>query len=206
MAVDIRGPAARSNDSIQLPFTTEHGVVCANWGMVIGNESATGISAAKAQLSAGSGAVDYEQIRKTVDTVVPFVDLVGVRMIELGPGRAVAEIPESARLHNHLGTVHAGALFLAAEVACAGAFSGAIAPRILHVRSFVLRETKSTFFRPGRGTLRAEGTVASPVLAGVLGRRTEEQFGLTGKALLRDAGGALIAKVDFEYFCWLAAG
>lgn len=181
--------------------------MCANWDMPTGNESAPGIAAAQARLSTipGAAAPDYDQIRRTVDTVVPFVNLVGVRMIELGPGSAVAEIPESPRMSNHLGTVHAGALFLAAEVACAGAFSGIIAPRILHVRTFVLRETKATFFRPGHGRLRAEGTVSSPVLAEVIGRRTEEQFDITGKALVRDEGGALIAKVDLAYFCWLAA-
>ncbi|MEU8897177.1 PaaI family thioesterase [Nocardia sp. NPDC048505] len=176
--------------------------------MPTGNEPAPGIAAAQARLTniSGAAAPDYEQIRKTVDTLVPFVNLVGVRMTELGPGSAVAEIPETPEMSNHLGTVHAGALFLAAEVACAGAFSGVIAPRILHVRTFVLRSTKATFFRPARGRIRASGTVSSPVLAEVVGRGTEEQFDLTGKALLHDDGGALLAKVDLEYFCWLAPG
>ncbi|MCX4091549.1 PaaI family thioesterase [Nocardia sp. alder85J] len=155
--------------------------------------------------TAGAGIPDYEQIRRTVDTLVPFVNLVGVRMTELGPDSAVAEVPAQPDMLNHLGTVHAGALFLAAEVACAGAFSGAIAPRILHLRSFVLRDTRATFLRAGQGRIRAHGTVASPVLAEVVGRRTEEQFELTGKALLRDDTGALVAKVDLEYFCRLAA-
>ncbi|MEU4646642.1 PaaI family thioesterase [Nocardia fluminea] len=175
--------------------------------MPTGNEPAPGIAAAQARLTNMTGAAtpDYEQIRKTVDTLVPFVNLVGVRMTELGPGSAVAEIPEAPAMSNHLGTVHAGALFLAAEVACAGAFSGVIAPRILHVRTFVLRGTKATFFRPARGRVRASGTVSSPILADVVGRGTEEQFDITGKALLHDDSGALLAKVDLEYFCWLGA-
>lgn len=175
--------------------------------MPTGNGPAPGIAAAQAQLLklAGAGTPDYEQIRRTVDTLVPFVNLAGVRITELGPGSAVAEVPARENMLNHLGTVHAGALFLAAEVACAGAFSGVIAPRILHVRTFVLRDTRATFFRPARGRVRAQGTVTSPILADVVRRKTEEQFDITGKALLHDDHGALIAKVDLDYLCWLAA-
>jgi acyl-coenzyme A thioesterase PaaI-like protein len=175
--------------------------------MPTGNGPAPGIAAAQAQLLklADIGTPDYEQIRKTVDTLVPFVNLVGVRMTDLGPDSAVAEVPAQGNMLNHLGTVHAGALFLAAEVACAGAFSGVIAPRILHVRTFVLRDTRATFFRPAHGRIRAHGTVTSPILADVVRRRTEEQFDITGKALLHDDNGALVAKVDLDYLCRLAA-
>ncbi|WP_081635373.1 PaaI family thioesterase [Nocardia sp. BMG111209] len=175
--------------------------------MPTGNEPASKIAAAQARLveMAGTEIPDYEQIRRTVDTLVPFVNLAGIRMTELGPDSAVAEIPAEPDKLNHLGTVHAGALFLAAEVACAGAFSGAFAPRILQLRTFVLRDTRATFLRAARGRIRAHGTVSSPALADIVGRGTEEQFDLTGKALLRDDSGALVAKVDLQYFCWLAA-
>lgn len=175
--------------------------------MPTGNGPAPGIAAAQAQLLklAGAATPDYEQIRATVDTIVPFVNLVGVHLTELGPGTAVAEIPARDTMLNHLGTVHAGAMFLAAEVACAGAFSGVIAPRILHVRSFVLRDCRVTFLRPARGRIRATGTVSSPVLADAVRSRTEQQFDITGKALLHDESDTLIAKVDLDYLCWLAA-
>ena len=154
---------------------------------------------------AGTAVPDYEQIRKTVDTLVPFVNLAGVRLTELGPTSAVAEIPARDAMLNHVGTVHAGALFLAAEVACAGAFSGAVAPRLQHVRTFLLRDTRTTFFRPARGRIRATGTVTSPMLPAAVQRETEEQFDITGKALLHDDSGTLVAKVDLDYLCWLAA-
>lgn len=175
--------------------------------MPTGNEPASRIAAAQAQLLklAGAGTPDYDQIRRTVDALVPFVNLVGVRLIDLGAGSAVAEVPARDSMLNHLGTVHAGALFLAAEVACAGAFSGVIAPRIRHVRTFVLRDTRATFLRPAHGRIRAHGTVTSPVLGDVVRRKTEEQVDITGKALLRDDNGTLIAKVDLDYLCWLAA-
>lgn len=175
--------------------------------MPTGNGQAHGIAAAQARLLklAGATTPDYEQIRRTVDQIVPFVNLAGVRLTELGAGSAVAEVPARENMLNHLGTVHAGALFLAAEVACAGAFSGVIAPRILQVRTFVLRDTRATFLRAAHGRIRAHGTVTSPVLADAVRRKTEEQFDITGKALLRDDHGALVAKVDLDYLCLLAA-
>jgi uncharacterized protein (TIGR00369 family) len=170
------------------------------------NGPASGIAAAQEQLVklAGAGAPDYEQIRRTVDAIVPFTNLVGVRITELGNASAVAEVPARDDMLNHLGTVHAGALFLAAEVACAGAFSGAVAPRILQVRTFVLRDCRLSFVKPARGRIRARGTVTSPILADVVRRKTEDQFDLTGRALLYDDKETLIAKVDLDYFCWLA--
>ncbi|WP_432855215.1 PaaI family thioesterase [Amycolatopsis sp. CA-161197] len=175
--------------------------------MVAENGAARGIAAAQARLVklAGSGTPDYEQIRRTVDTLVPFVNLAGVRIKELAAGTAVAEAPASPDMLNHLGTVHAGVLFLAAEVACAGAFSGAIAPRILHVRTFVLRDTRATFLRAAHGQIRAHGTITGPALAEAVQSKGEAQLDLSGKALLQDDNGALVAKVDFDYFCLLAA-
>lgn len=176
--------------------------------MPTGNGPAPGIAEAQARLLklAGAGTPDYEQIRRTVDAIVPFTSLVGVHLTELGAGWAVAEVPARQAVLNHLGTVHAGALFLAAEVACAGAFSGAIAPRIPHVRTFVLRDARTTFLKPAHGRVRARGTVTSPILAEVVRRKTEEQFEITGKALVHDDNGALVAKVDLDYLCRLAAG
>lgn len=154
---------------------------------------------------AGAGTPDYEQIRRTVDAIVPFTNLVGVHITELGNGSAVAEVPARDAMLNHLGTVHAGAMFLAAEVACAGAFSGVIAPRILQVRTFVLRDCRVSFVKPAHGRIRALGTVSSPILADVVRRKTEEQFDLTGNAQLYDDNNTMVAKVDLDYFCWLAA-
>jgi acyl-coenzyme A thioesterase PaaI-like protein len=175
--------------------------------MPTGNGPPPGIAAAQARLAklAGAATPDYEQIRRTVDTLVPFVNLAGVRLTELGAGSAVAEVPARPNMLNHVGTVHAGALFLAAEVACAGAFSGVIAPRILHVGTFLLRDTRATYFRPAHGRIRAHGTVTSPMLPAAVERRTEEQFDIAGKALLRDDSGTLVAKVDLDYLCWLRA-
>ena len=43
----------------------------------------------------------------------------------MAPGRGVVTLPDDERLHNHVGSQHAGALFSAGEAASGGAFLGA---------------------------------------------------------------------------------
>lgn len=52
---------------------------------------------------------------------VPFARTLGIEFISVTPDSAVAVLPDDARLHNHVGGPHAGALFSLAETA-----SGAI--------------------------------------------------------------------------------
>jgi uncharacterized protein (TIGR00369 family) len=164
------------------------------------------VAAESARLAAeGADVIDLERLRAMVDSMVPFNNFVGVRITELAREHAVAEVPVRDEVLNHFGTVHAGALFLAAEVAGAGAFSGAMAPRILQVQRFVLRGSKAAFFKPASGRIRATATVDQQVVADVLARRAAERFELTGAALLHDPAGVLVARVELDYVAWVGA-
>src|SRR5579884_1214824 len=72
-------------------------------------------------------APDYDHVLRVAAGIVPFGNHSGVRVTELGPEQAVVTIPDQPHLGNHMGTVHAGALFLAADIAGAAAFLGAAA-------------------------------------------------------------------------------
>lgn len=158
---------------------------------------------AQQRLGTANGQVDYEQIRQLVDSVVPVNDHVGVRVIEVGFATAVAEVSDRHETRNHLGTVHAAVMFLAAETACAGAFSGGLAARVTAVQSFVLREARTTFFRPAAGRIRATATVDDKALSTILSGEGQGPYEISGKALLNDDAGKLVGKVDFDYACWL---
>lgn len=170
------------------------------------NPLATVVAAESARLkAAGTDVMDLERLRSVVDTMVPFNNFVGVRITELTREYAVAELPVRDELMNHFGTVHAGALFLAAEVAGAGAFSGAMSPRILQVERFVLRESRESFLKPAVGRIRARATVDAQTVAGVLARAAAERFELKGSALLHDEAGVLVARVELDYVAWVKA-
>lgn len=164
------------------------------------------VAAESARLAAeGTTMIDLERLRTMVDSMVPFNNFVGVRITELTREHAVAELPVRDEVLNHFGTVHAGALFLAAEVAGAGAFSGAMAPRVLQVQRFVLRESRATFLKPAGGRIRATATVDGQVVGGVLARRSAERFELTGTALLHDDADVLVGRVALDYVAWIGA-
>ncbi|GAA2805594.1 hypothetical protein GCM10010470_46050 [Saccharopolyspora taberi] len=149
----------------------------------------------------GNDAPDYEKLREGTNRMVPFSAHVGIDITEIGPERAVAEIPAQDRMQNHMGSVHAGALFLAADVASGSAFVGAMAPRLSSVVRFVVRESRCTFLKPALGRIRAIATVDERVVSGVLGRDTAEKFDIDTKALCYDDNDVLVAKFSFDCVC-----
>ncbi len=155
---------------------------------------------------ATNGIVDYERIREIADSLVPFGRFVGVTITEVGPDRAVVEIPDSENLTNHLGTVHAGALFLAADIASAAAAAGAVAPRLARVEYMVVRDARSTFRKPAAGRIRAIATVDEREVRRVLASDAPEQFDLDARARLYDDADGLVARFHFEFACKILAG
>lgn len=152
----------------------------------------------------GSGP-DYERIRATVDAMVPFNNHLGIHITSLGPDAAVAETPPGSTMSNHLGTVHAGALFSVAEVAAAGAFCGAVAPRLSQVELFVLRDSRIVFLHPAVEGARARAMVDERTVRAVLDDGLSGRFDLDGKALIYDTSGRLVAKAHFDYVCCMAS-
>ncbi len=154
--------------------------------------------------SAAFGAIDpaspdYDEIRRIATTLVPFGNHANVRVTEIGPERAVVEIPDEPHLTNHMDTVHAGALFLAADIAGAAAFLGAVATRLHAIQRFVLRDSRTSFRKPAIGRIRAVGTIDERVVREILAAEGERRMDVDGKALMYDDAGVLVAKATFDY-------
>jgi acyl-coenzyme A thioesterase PaaI-like protein len=148
-------------------------------------------------------APDYEKIREISASLVPFGNHAGIEITEVGPEHAVAEIPDLPQLTNHLGTVHAGAQFLAADIAGAAAFVGAAATRLSSVDLLVLRNGTASFRKPATGRIRATATVDEREMRRIRAAEGKQRFDLDGRALLHDEAGVLVAKFTFEYVCTL---
>jgi acyl-coenzyme A thioesterase PaaI-like protein len=74
--------------------------------------------------------VDYDALKKGLAEAVPFVGMLELEYVEIGPGSATVRLPERAELANHVGSQHAGALFTVAETASGAAFVGGFAERL----------------------------------------------------------------------------
>lgn len=153
----------------------------------------------------GDNTPDYEKLRETLNTMVPFGVHVGVGITEIGPERAVVEIPDQETMQNHMGSVHAGALFLAADIASAAAFVGAIAPRLAGITRFVVRESRCTFLKPALGPIHTIARVDERVTSEVLGRNIDEKFDIDTKAMCYDDNDVLVAKFYFDCVCNITA-
>jgi uncharacterized protein (TIGR00369 family) len=110
----------------------------------------------------------------------PIADTVGMRLVEIEPGRALFELEAEQRHANPMGTVHGGILCDLADAAMGCAYASLLEEG----ETFTTLELKINFLRPfWTGHLTASGTVAS----------SGRTVGLT-ECEIRDEHDRLIAK------------
>ncbi|MEU8897181.1 YiiD C-terminal domain-containing protein [Nocardia sp. NPDC048505] len=148
---------------------------------------------------------DYLYLQRIVSKLVPFGTHAGIEITEISPRRATVEIPDEPYILNHLRTVHAGAQFLAADIAGACAFVGALATRLSAIETLVLRDARLSFRKPALGRIRAIGVIDPSDVATVLAAKAGQRVDVDARALMYDAAGVLVGKVALDYVCTLAA-
>lgn len=151
-------------------------------------------------------APDFELLRSRSDGIVPFGKLVGTVITELSAHEAVVEIGGDRSGQNHMGTVHAGAIYTAADIAGAAAFVGAAATRLASIERLVLRSATANYRKPATGVLRTVATVDSRELAPILAATAAGRHELTAKAWVHNADGVVVAKFGFDYVVDVSAG
>src|SRR3954471_2321195 len=73
----------------------------------------------------------YNLLRRRLGEIIPLNKLLGIEITSIGDGVAEARLPFRTEVTNHIGSMHATAIFGLAEAASGGAMSGAFAPVIL---------------------------------------------------------------------------
>lgn len=106
----------------------------------------------------------YDTIRAAMGEAVPFARHAGVELTEIGDGSASARLVQRGELSNHLGTIHAGALFTLAETASGGAVAGAFAETIGSLRP-VAAEARIVYLKLAKGEVRCAAVIAEPAEA-----------------------------------------
>lgn len=89
-------------------------------------------------------------------SLAPIVDLLGIRPVELGEGRAAVEMDAGPRLHNAMGILHGGVLLDLADVA----IGVALATVAAEGETFSTIQSSVSYLRPvTEGRLVAEARV-----------------------------------------------
>lgn len=114
----------------------------------------------------------YEMIRAMMSETVPFARYVGVELLEVGDGFAGGRLVQQHDLSNHIGTIHAGALFTLAETTSGAAMAGAFVDMIAQLRP-VAAEARIVYSKLVRGTVQCKATTSEP--AEELRRRLREE-------------------------------
>ena len=141
----------------------------------------------------------YDRIKQQMMDTLPFVRLLGISIDEIGAGTSKVSLPDDPKLHNHLGTQHAGALFTLAETASGAAMAGGFAELILGLRP-VAKESRIQYQKLARGATRAEGRVPGDLAA------LKAQLAQDGKVAfpvavdIFDAEGTLAAQVTVDWY------
>jgi uncharacterized protein (TIGR00369 family) len=141
----------------------------------------------------------YERIKQQMMDTLPFVRLLGISIDQIGNGTSKVSMPFDAKLCNHLGTQHAGALFTLAETASGAAMAGGFADLIVTLRP-VAKESRIQYQKVAKGATRAEGRVPGDI-AGL-----KATLALDGKVAfpvnvdIFDSEGTLAAQVQVDWY------
>jgi thioesterase domain-containing protein len=144
----------------------------------------------------------FHVIRMQLSRTVPFARGLGLAVDRIDERGASTRLPESPQLHNHVGTLHAGALFTACEAASGAALAGALLPLIMQAR-FVVRDARISYLKPARGELLSHAALVDDP-AEVLDRlrrlgRTDVVVDVSARTAAGTPDEVLVAKASFDW-------
>jgi uncharacterized protein (TIGR00369 family) len=106
--------------------------------------------------------IDYAALPALFAAAVPFAGFLGIEYDSVGPGEAVLRLRDDPAKHNHIGTLHAGALFALAESASGIAVIGAVAERLAGVTPLAAK-AEITYEKVARGDVTASARIEGGV-------------------------------------------
>ena len=141
----------------------------------------------------------YDRIRQHMMDTLPFVQLLGITIDEIGPGSSKVSMPSDPKLNNHLGTSHAGALFTLAETASGAAMAGGFADVIMGLRP-VAKESRIQYQKVAKGATRAEGRVPGDIAALKATLQADGKIAFPVEVDVYDEQGTLAAQVQVDWY------
>jgi acyl-coenzyme A thioesterase PaaI-like protein len=142
--------------------------------------------------------LEFEAMRAGLDGAIPFNKHVGLRVVEVGPGRGVVELPDDPALQNHVGSQHAGGLFAAGEAASGGAFMGAFFEHLGSITPLA-RSASIDYRKLAKGVVTATGTLSEdvPELLSTLESEGRVEFPIS--VSMTDGDGNVVAEMTVQW-------
>jgi acyl-coenzyme A thioesterase PaaI-like protein len=144
-------------------------------------------------------AVDYEAIAAGLGSAVPFPAHIGVEMVTVGPGHGVVRLPDEGRLHNHVASLHAGALFTAGETASGAAFVGAFV-EIMGEVTPLAESAEIAYRRIAHGPITATGRLDADRDALIAELREQGRVRFAVEVEMTDEAGTVVAEMTVRWY------
>lgn len=129
---------------------------------------------------------------------VPFAAHTKVEICSSENGTASTRIPDATELTNHVGSVHAGALFTVGETASGRALMSALGDLLGHARVLV-RKAEIRYLRLARGAITAHATLARPADEIRAQLRESHRADFSIGVRLLDPAGEAVAQMDVDW-------
>ena len=140
--------------------------------------------------------MDYDALKTGLRAAVPFVQLLELEYIDLGPGTATVRLPERVEMTNHVGSQHAGGLFTAAETASGAAFVGAFAERLGEITPLA-KSANISYEKIAKGPIDATATLDDDGLIDKLEADGKVEFQID--VVLKDSGDQQVASATIDW-------
>ena len=142
---------------------------------------------------------DFEQLRDGLQKAIPFNKHLALKILEISEGKAVVLLPDHKRLHNHVGSQHAGGLFAAGEAASGGAFLGTFSEHMEGITALA-KSAGIEYVKLAKGEITATGTLehdAADIIDGIDGEEGKAEFPVGVE--MKDEGGQVVATMTVRW-------
>lgn len=142
--------------------------------------------------------IDYAALPQLFAAAVPFAGFLGIEYGAVEPGSAVLRLADDPAKHNHIGTLHAGALFSLAESASGLCMMATVAERLSGVTPLAAK-AEITYRKVARGDVTATARTGTPVgeILGTLDEAGKVRFPV--EVEIADESGEVCAEVTVDW-------
>ncbi|MDQ3936333.1 MAG: DUF4442 domain-containing protein [Actinomycetota bacterium] len=142
---------------------------------------------------------DFDAAREGLQKAIPFNEHVGLKVVEIEEGKGVVRLPDSKKLHNHVGSQHAAGLFAAGEAASGAAFVGAFAEHMGEMTALA-KSAEIDYKKLAKGAIVATGTLPeepAEILTRLNGEERKTDFPV--EVEMKDDGGNVVATMTVHW-------
>lgn len=142
---------------------------------------------------------DFDALRDGLQQAIPFNKHLGLEVVEVAEGRGVVRLPDEKKLHNHVGSQHAGGLFAAGEAASGGAFVGAFADHMGGITALA-KSAEIEYRKLAKGAVTATGRLdrgASELIDAIDGEEGKAEFPV--EVEMKDENGHVVATMTVQW-------